>query len=130
MENNVATFCRCCFKAHIFGVRFYHIFLFPRHGHIFQQKLMHSFSLTHKLLKFYVDEVASIFVHSGLHEKRISWGDEFTSPPSRKQLFQSSKASINRVNGNSSFAEIGQFCKNQPISDHIDAPPIKIIPWL
>ena len=56
-------------------------FLFRRHGHIFQRKLVLSFSLTHKLLIFYVCEVASIFVHSRLREKRIFWGGEIT--PSR-----------------------------------------------
>ena len=81
MENNVATFCKCCFEAHVFAARFCHIFSFRRHGHIFQRKLVLSFSLTHKLFKFYVYEVASIFVHSGLREKRICWGGEIALPP-------------------------------------------------
>ena len=58
MENNVATFCKCCFEAHVFSQRYCHIFSFRRHGHIFQQKLVFSFFLTQKLLKFYVYEVA------------------------------------------------------------------------
>ena len=70
-------------------------FLFRRHGHIFQRKLVLSFSLTHKLLIFYVCEVASIFVHSRLREKRIFWGGEIT-PPRQKSVV--SEAGINRVN--------------------------------
>ena len=50
------------------------IFIFRRHGHIFWPKLVLFFSLTHKLLIFYVYEVASILIHSGLRQKRISWG--------------------------------------------------------
>ena len=40
----------------------------------FFHKILLSFSLTHKLVKFYVYEVALIIVHSGLHEKQICWG--------------------------------------------------------
>ena len=35
-------------------------------------------SLTHKLLMFYVYEVATILIHYGLRQKRISWGGEIT----------------------------------------------------
>ena len=78
MENNVATFCKCCFEAHVFVERFCHIFSFCRHGHIFQRKLVLSFSLTHKLFKFYVYEVASIFMHSGVV---VVGGGEIIFPP-------------------------------------------------
>ena len=61
-------------------------FSFRRHGYIFQRKLVLSFSLTHKLLIFYVCEVASIFVHSRLREKRIFWGGDFTSPSTFRQF--------------------------------------------
>ena len=35
-------------------------------------------SLTHKLLIFYVYEVSAILVNSGLRENRISWGGEIS----------------------------------------------------
>ena len=70
-------------------------FLIRCHGHIFQRKLVLSFSLTEKLLIFYVCEVASIFVHSRLREKRIFWGDEITPPPWEKSVV--SEAGINSV---------------------------------
>ena len=75
MENNVATFCQCCFEANVFAARFCHIFSFRCHGHISQRTLVLSFPLTHKLLK-YVYELVSIFVHSGVREKPICWVGE------------------------------------------------------
>ena len=64
----------------MFSLRFFATFFsFRHHGHIFQLKEVLSFSLTHKLLKCYVCEVASIFVHSWLREKREE---------GRNQLFQ------------------------------------------
>ena len=59
---------------------FCRFFSFRRHGHIFWPKLVLSFSLTHKLLIFFVYEVASILIHYGLRQKRISWGGEITPP--------------------------------------------------
>ena len=72
MENNVATFCRCCFEARDFAECVCRIFLLHRQSHIFGRKLVLSFSMTHKLLKFYVYEVSSILVHSWLRDKIIS----------------------------------------------------------
>ena len=45
-------------------------FSFRRHGHIFQRKFVLYFSLTHKLLIFYVYEVSLILVHPGLRKKQ------------------------------------------------------------
>ena len=75
---SVSRRCKCCFEVHVFAARFCHIFSFRHHGRIFQRKLVLSFSLTQKLLKFNVYEMASIFVHSGLPEKRICWRGVFS----------------------------------------------------
>ena len=68
----ILLFCRCLFKAYNSVALFCLIFLFRRHD----QKWSSLFFLTHKLLILYVYEVASIFVYTGLREKRISWGAE------------------------------------------------------
>ena len=43
-----------------------HEIFFPCHYHIFLLKVLLSFSMTHKLLKFDVYELAKLFVHFGL----------------------------------------------------------------
>ena len=63
------------FSPRVFAT-FFH---FAATATFFLRKLVLSFSLTHKLLKFYVYEVTSIFVHSGLRKKPICWGVK--SPP-------------------------------------------------